>query len=188
MFWGVCKADHRVRTHPRNLQRVGCIKRGRGIQVNILYTLPIIWIPGTLMTGIQLANYRQGSEIQTCPDLECIGIHNDAAHRIWNGQKMVGFNWSRFRIGSEIRNPNHLKTNKNGHHLVFTIWNLDNLVRIFHESNFQIIETKAIAIDKAQPFEIQPSKSPDFKCFLISNGQISDPHCIRYLWPICCGN
>ena len=94
--------------------------------------------------------------------------------RIWNGQKEVAFNWSRFWMGSEIHNPNHLKTDKNGHHLVFTIWNLDNLVRILYESDFQIIETKAIAIDKAQPFEIQPSKSPDFKCFRILNGQISD--------------
>ena len=130
------------------------------------------------MTGIQLANYRQGSEIQICPDLECIGIHNDVAHRIWNGQKMVGFNWSRFRMGSEIRNSNHLKTDKNSHHLVFTIWNLDYLVRILHESNFQIIETKTIAIDKAQTFEIRPSKSPDFKCFKIFNGWISATHCI----------
>ena len=31
------------------------------------------------------------------------------------------------------------------------------------------------------PFEIQPPKSPDFKSFWISNGRISDPHCIRFL-------
>ena len=30
---------------------------------------------------------------------------------------------------------------------------------------------------KTGPFEIRPSKSPDFKCFRISNGRISDPHC-----------
>ena len=30
---------------------------------------------------------------------------------------------------------------------------------------------------KTRPFEIRPSKSLDFKCFEISNGQISDPHC-----------
>ena len=31
-------------------------------------------------------------------------------------------------------------------------------------------------------FEIRPSKSPNFKCFLISNGQISDPHCSPEFW------
>ena len=31
---------------------------------------------------------------------------------------------------------------------------------------------------KTGPFEIQPSKSMDLKCFWISNGQISDPYCI----------
>ena len=44
-------------------------------------------------------------------------------------------------------------------------------------SGFHMVWTKAIARDKAQPFAIQPSKSPDFKCFRISNGWISDPHC-----------
>ena len=39
-----------------------------------------------------------------------------------------------------------------------------------------------IAIPKPQPFltgpfEIQPSKNPDFECFWILNGRISDPHC-----------
>ena len=42
----------------------------------------------------------------------------------------------------------------------------------------------AIAIDKPDhlktgPFLIRPSKSQDFKCFWISYGQISDPHCNR---------
>ena len=32
---------------------------------------------------------------------------------------------------------------------------------------------------KTGPFEIRPSKSPDFKCFRILNGQVSDPHYIR---------
>ena len=31
------------------------------------------------------------------------------------------------------------------------------------------------------PFELQPSKSPDFECFRILNGQISDPHCTSKL-------
>ena len=42
----------------------------------------------------------------------------------------------------------------------------------FEKSSFRIVGT--IAIAKAQPFEILPSKSPDFKCFQILNGQISD--------------
>ena len=37
------------------------------------------------------------------------------------------------------------------------------------------LTTIAIAIAKALPFEIRPSKSPDFKCFQILNGQISVP-------------
>ena len=34
---------------------------------------------------------------------------------------------------------------------------------------------------KTRPFEIQPSKSPDFKCFQFSNGRISDTHSINVL-------
>ena len=33
-----------------------------------------------------------------------------------------------------------------------------------------MVETAAIAIAKAQPFENRPLKSPVFKCFRISNG------------------
>ena len=40
------------------------------------------------------------------------------------------------------------------------------------------IEKSPIAIDKARLFEIQTSKVPDFKCFQISSGRISEPHCI----------
>ena len=36
-----------------------------------------------------------------------------------------------------------------------------------------------IAIAKTRPFEIVHSKSPVIKCFRISNGRISDPHCIK---------
>ena len=45
-------------------------------------------------------------------------------------------------------------------------------------SSFQMVATIAIAIAKARPFKNRPSKSPDFKYFWISNGQISDPYCI----------
>ena len=46
----------------------------------------------------------------------------------------------------------------------------------FEWSGFWKVET--IAIAKTRPFEIWPLKSPDFKCFWIFNGQISDPQCI----------
>ena len=51
-------------------------------------------------------------------------------------------------------------------------------------SGFQMVGTEDIAIAKTQPFEnwtieIWPLKSPDFKCFRIWNGSISDPHCIN---------
>ena len=52
-------------------------------------------------------------------------------------------------------------------------------------SGFQTVGTTDIDIAKNQTFEIQPSKSQDFKhfhdfkCFQISNCWISDPH---YTW------
>ena len=50
---------------------------------------------------------------------------------------------------------------------------------------FRIVGTIAVAIAKAWPFEkieIRPPKSLDFKCFRISNGQLSDPQCIQILF------
>ena len=41
-----------------------------------------------------------------------------------------------------------------------------------------IAKVKAKAHLKTGPFEIQPPKGPDFKCFWFTNGRISDPHCI----------
>ena len=38
--------------------------------------------------------------------------------------------------------------------------------------------TKARPFENQTIFEIWPSKSLDFKCFWISNGRISDPHCM----------
>ena len=46
-------------------------------------------------------------------------------------------------------------------------------------SGFWMVETIALAIAKARPFKIRPLKSLIFKCFRISNGQISDPHCLH---------
>ena len=37
-----------------------------------------------------------------------------------------------------------------------------------------------IQIVLAGSFEIQSSKSPDFKSFWITNGPISDPHCMKF--------
>ena len=48
----------------------------------------------------------------------------------------------------------------------------------FEWSGFQVVRTKAITIAKTGPFEIRHSKCPDFKCSGISDGRISDPHCI----------
>ena len=45
------------------------------------------------------------------------------------------------------------------------------------KSGFWMVGTIALAIAKAQPLEIWPLKSLDFKCFQISNGGISDSHC-----------
>ena len=39
-----------------------------------------------------------------------------------------------------------------------------------------MVKTKAL---KIRPFQIWPAKSPDFKCFQVSNGWISDSHCIK---------
>ena len=50
----------------------------------------------------------------------------------------------------------------------------------FDGSGFQMVGTISIPKAKAPPFEIPPSKSPDFKCFWILNVQISDPCCSKY--------
>ena len=76
--------------------------------------------------------------------------------------------WSGFQIGSEIRKPNHLKSVKMATILSQIIWNPDKNVQILNGLVF-----KWFGLAKAWP-----SKSPDFKCFQISNGRISDPQCI----------
>ena len=63
-------------------------------------------------------------------------------------------------MGSLIWKPNHLKSGQK--------------CPDFEWSGFCMVGTIAIAIAKARtfktrPFEVQPSKSPDFRCFRISN-------------------
>ena len=54
--------------------------------------------------------------------------------------------------------------------------------RDFQWSTFhKVAKTKADLL-KSRSFQIQPSKSPDFKYFPILNGWISDPGCILLLW------
>ena len=48
-----------------------------------------------------------GFEIWTCPDFECV--------------KEIGLQMIRFPIESEIGKPDHLNTDQNGRHFVFTI-------------------------------------------------------------------
>ena len=67
-----------------------------------------------------------------------------------------------------------------------TIWNSDNWLPFCQKpfeiqtktSGFWMVGTIVIAIAKAVPFEIQPSKSSDFKCFPFSKGRILELHCI----------
>ena len=100
--------------------------------------------------------------------------------------------------GSEIKTSLNFKWSKRGwvaNYLDFkwdlecwspTIWNPDKNVQIL-KSSFQVVGTKVISIAKARPFKIQPLKSPVLKCFQISNGWISDLHCITFLCELCLG-
>ena len=60
-----------------------------------------------------------------------------------------------------------------------SIWSLDKNVQISKGPVFLMVGTIAIAIAKAQPYEIQPIWNPTFK----KSGfkwSISDPHCKRH--------
>ena len=70
---------------------------------------------------------------------------------IWN-RTLSGF-W----MGSEIWKPNHLKTNQNGRHLVFTIWNPDFLVWISNGPVFQWLKPDHLKSD-LQKVQISTSK------------------------------
>ena len=88
--------------------------------------------------------------------------------------------WSRFWMGSKIQKPNHCNPGK---WLNFFKNHLKSGQKCwdFERSGFRMVGTKVIAIARpfeTGPFEIQPSKSPDFKSFLILDGHISDP---RYI-------
>ena len=50
----------------------------------------------------------------------------------------------------------------------------------FEWNSFQMVGTITLAIAKAGPFEIRPSKSPDLKCFRTLNGRISDAHLVSH--------
>ena len=92
-----------------------------------------------------------------------VGIWNPTLSGFWMVQKRLACKWSGFRIGSEIRKPNHLKTDQNGRHLVFTIWHTDFLVRILNGPVFKWLKTNHL--------------KSDLQKVRISNGRISDPHC-----------
>ena len=78
-------------------------------------------------------------------------------------------------MGSEIRKPNHLKFCQ------MALFVKKQLKTLKKHADFEWLGLKLkqwLKTDhmKTGPFEIQPSKSPDFKCFWFSNGRISDPH------------
>ena len=93
-------------------------------------------------------------------------------------KKRLGCKWSGFRMVSEIRKPNHLKSGQIGCHFVENHMKSGEKCPDFEWSSFLMVRTIAIAI--ARPFEIRPSKSPDFKCFWISHGQIQIPTVFCY--------
>ena len=55
----------------------------------------------------------------------------------------------------------------------------------FEWSGFWMVGTIAAAIAKTWPFEICSLQSLNFKCLGISNGRISDPHCIKNFLIFC---
>ena len=110
-----------------------------------------------------------GSEIWTSLDL--------------NGQKEVGLQIVQISNGIWNREAQPFEIWTNGHHFVVNHLKSGPKSLDFQWSGFQMVGTIAIVIAKAQPFEIgpfeiRPSKIPDFKYFQISNGRISNPHCI----------
>ena len=94
-----------------------------------------------------------------------VGIWNRDYSGFWMVKKRLGCKRSGFQMGSEIRKPNPLKYGRMAAILSKTIWNPDKNVH-FEWSGLWMVGTIAMAIVKAWPFEIQPSKSPDFKCQL----------------------
>ena len=108
-------------------------------------------------------------------------------------------------MGSEIWKPNHLKSREMAAILSKTIWNLDKSVRIwvpFKLSKISILDSIQMSgfqmvwfsngWDYSYSHSLSPTSwKPDHlksdlqkvrisKCFWISNGQISDPHCINF--------
>ena len=91
-----------------------------------------------------------------------VGIWNSDLPGFWMVKKRLGCKWSRLELNLKSRSP--------------AIWNPDKWLPLqkpceilvlwptsgFWMVQFQIVRTIAIAIAKAQPFEIRPLKSPDF--------------------------
>ena len=78
-------------------------------------------------------------------------------------QKRLGWEWSRFRMGSEIQKPSRLKSGQ-----MTTILSKNYLKSglkypDFEWSGFRMVRAIVVAIAKAWPFEIQSSKSPDLR-------------------------
>ena len=95
---------------------------------------------------------------------------------VWisTGQKEVGLQM--IRILNGIWNPEvqpfEIRTNLS--HFFENHFKSGQLCQDFKWSGFWMVGTTSIAIAKAWPFEIRP----DFKCIPLTNGWISDPHCI----------
>ena len=92
----------------------------------------------------------------------------------WMVQKRLGYQWSGFRMASEIRKHNHLKS---GQMAPFC----QKLFQIRTKmSGFWMVRTIAIAMAKAWTFENRTIKNPTSKKEVrISDDWISDPHWIK---------
>ena len=95
---------------------------------------------------------------------------------IWMVEIRSVYKWFRFQMGSEIQNPDHLKTTKMAVILssLFVIW-------IF-QSWFWMVGTILVAILNFYLLKTL-LQSPDSESFQISNGWFLDPHCEK-IWLI----
>ena len=78
---------------------------------------------------------------------DTVGIWNPTLSGFWMVKKRLVCKWSGFWMGSEIRKPNHLKTDQNGHHLLFTICNPNFLVRISNGPVFKWLKPDHLKTD-----------------------------------------
>ena len=101
--------------------------------------------------------------------IPCVGIWIPDMSGIQMVEKRLFWKWSELWIGSEIWKSDHVKTDQDGIHILFTIWYLDFLVQILNGPGFLMVGILAIA--KEWPFENQtfcnlPLKSLDFRSSL----------------------